>query len=135
MVERRPIGYWLKELDRLLEEDFGRLLAAEGIGRRHWQVLNTVAAGPVSLAEVEAALAPFRSGAGPSVVVGELRARGWVRQDGAGAVELTAEGVAAHAELGERVRANRLRVTEGISAQEYRTTVDVLERMAANLAR
>jgi hypothetical protein len=39
---RRPIGYWLKHLDRLIEDTFERTLSMEGLTRRHWQVLNTL---------------------------------------------------------------------------------------------
>ena len=28
MSERKPIGYWLKELDRLIEQNFDHVLAA-----------------------------------------------------------------------------------------------------------
>ena len=29
--DRRPIGYWLKHLDRLIEQSFERTLGAEGL--------------------------------------------------------------------------------------------------------
>jgi DNA-binding MarR family transcriptional regulator len=126
----RPIGYWLKEVDRLIEERFGRLLAEERLTRRHWQALNTIAAGPVRTADVDAALAPFEPTVTP--VVDELVARGWVARTGV-TVELTEEGRAAHATVSERVSASRKALTEGISAEEYASTVNVLERMAGNL--
>jgi hypothetical protein len=34
--DRRPIGYWLKHLDGLLEGAFDRTLAGQGVTRRHW---------------------------------------------------------------------------------------------------
>jgi hypothetical protein len=40
--DRRPIGYWLKHLDSMIEGTFERTLASEGLTRRHWQVLNTL---------------------------------------------------------------------------------------------
>ena len=57
--ERRPIGYWLKHLDRLIDQAFERALDADGLTRRHWQVLNTLAAGPSTNAALTAALQPF----------------------------------------------------------------------------
>jgi hypothetical protein len=57
--ERRPIGYWLKHLDRLIDEAFERAFDADGLTRRHWQVLNTLAAGPSTAAALTAALQPF----------------------------------------------------------------------------
>ena len=57
--DRRPIGYWLKHLDRLIEGNFERTLASEGLTRRHWQALNTLRTRPSTRAEIAAALAPF----------------------------------------------------------------------------
>ena len=36
----RPIGYWLKKLDRLIDEQFERQLSEAGLSRRQWQLLN-----------------------------------------------------------------------------------------------
>ena len=58
----RPIGYWLKHLDRLIDDSFSRALAADELTRRHWQVLNTAARGPASPAELTQALEPFLRG-------------------------------------------------------------------------
>jgi hypothetical protein len=57
--DRRPIGYWLKHVDRLIEGAFDRTLADERLTRRHWQVLNTLQASPASRAEIGKALEPF----------------------------------------------------------------------------
>jgi hypothetical protein len=61
----RPIGYWLKHLDRLIDDSFSRALAADELTRRHWQVLNTLARGPASPAELTQALEPFLRGPAP----------------------------------------------------------------------
>jgi DNA-binding MarR family transcriptional regulator len=127
----RPIGYWLKEVDRLIEESFGRLLAEDGLTRRHWQVLNTVSTGPTATADLDRALAPFEPTVAP--VLDDLAGRGWV-EDTAGVVELTEAGRAAHASVRDRVLANRQALTRGISDAEYATVVRLLERMAGNLA-
>jgi DNA-binding MarR family transcriptional regulator len=130
--EFRPVGYWVKEVDRLIEESFGRLLAEEGLTRRHWQVLNTIAAGTTSQDGIDRALAPFLAGAGSAAVVADLENRGWVRRESG--IAFTATGSRAHAALRERVGTHRRRVTEGITAEEYAGVIGVLERMAANLA-
>jgi DNA-binding MarR family transcriptional regulator len=109
------------------------LLAEEGLTRRHWQVLNTLAGGTTGQDGLDRALAPFLEGTTCADVVADLEGRGWVRREGG--IALTATGSAAHAALRERVAVNRRRVTEGISAEEYASAVGVLERMAANLTR
>jgi DNA-binding MarR family transcriptional regulator len=130
-VDRQPIGYWLKEIDRLIEENFARLLVAERLTRRHWQVLNTLAERPRTIDELDAELSPFRSVDVPSVepVVGDLRGRGWIDET----LALTEKGRLRHREISELVMANRRRLTDGISPREYQSVLDVLERMAGNL--
>ncbi|MGN9846252.1 helix-turn-helix domain-containing protein [Nonomuraea sp. H19] len=113
----KHIGYWLKNLDMLLESAMDDALQ---MSRREWQVLNTTAhdARPDELA-------PFT---GIDEAVERLTARGWL-MDG----RITEAGRAAHAEIAERVAAFRWRVSVGVSPQEYQATVDVLRRMSANL--
>ena len=59
MPERKPIGYWLKELDRLIEGTLDRTLADEGVTRRDWQVLNALETAPAPRDAVVDALRPF----------------------------------------------------------------------------
>ena len=124
--DNKPIGWWLKEVDRLLEDSFERVLAADGLTRRQWQALNA-AAGPESIA---AALAPFLTGdpAELTAVTDSLVERGWLSGD-----ELTAAGLEALEALTAKVQALRRRVTAGVSDQEYGATVGVLRRMTENL--
>ena len=135
--DRRPIGYWLKHLDRLIEGTFERTLASEGLTRRHWQALNTLRARPSTHAEIAAALAPFLAGdpGAERRVVDDLVARGWVKPGRNDLLELTAEGVGAHAALHERVAATRQALLRGVTEDEYRAVIDVLRRMAENLER
>jgi DNA-binding MarR family transcriptional regulator len=125
--DNKPIGWWLKEVDRLLEASFEQVLAADGLIRRQWQALNA-ATGPGS---IESTLAPFLTGdpAEVAAVTDPLVARGWL--DGE---RLTIEGQAALEALTTKVQAQRERVTSGVSDEEYVATIGVLRRMAQNLA-
>ncbi|MET9270165.1 MarR family winged helix-turn-helix transcriptional regulator [Kribbella sp. NPDC003557] len=146
--DNKPIGWWLKEVDRLLEQSFEQFLADDGLTRRQWQVLNAAAggtpggdAGPngrdgasepgggVSGA-IAAALAPFLGGepAELAAVTEPLVQRGWLVGE-----TLTAAGEDALRGLAEKVQEQRRRVAAGISEAEYVATVDVLRRMAGNL--
>ncbi len=116
----KPVGYWLKHLDRLIEDSFERVLAADNLSRREWQVLNTLAGGPASHARTVEALAPFWVDAESefAAVVDALVRRGWVQPAGE-RFELTEAGRTSHAELLDRVTASRRRITEGMSAEDY----------------
>jgi hypothetical protein len=89
--DRRPIGYWLKHLDRLIEETFERTLSSAGLTRRHWQVLNTLNSGRTTTVELAVALRPFviDDGAPIQIVIDDLVTRGWVRRLDTGDLELT----------------------------------------------
>ncbi|WP_062213529.1 MarR family winged helix-turn-helix transcriptional regulator [Streptomyces sp. NBRC 109706] len=132
---RRPLGYWLKHIDRRIEERFDELLAEDGLGRRHWQLCTTLARGPLDVEGLDEALAPFRSAREPTVrpLVDQLVARGWVMPSGDGALALTEEGRARHAEVAERVGGFRARVAAGLAPDEYATLLRLLERVADNL--
>ncbi|MFD1930173.1 MULTISPECIES: MarR family winged helix-turn-helix transcriptional regulator [Nonomuraea] len=129
----KPIGYWIKHLHALVEGSLDDLLAGQGVTRRHWQVMNVLFKRPRSVADLDAELGPFLSEEEPSLrpYVEALRGKGWLTP--AEPVDLTEEGRRAHAALLEQVSATRAKVTDGISPEEYRSTIDVLTRMSANL--
>ena len=134
MAGQRPIGWWVKRLDELLEQGLDTVVAAEGLGRRHWQVLQSAAEGPVDRPALSAALGPFAGADELDRVVADLTARGWLH-GGGGALELTAEGRTAHARLAAAVGAFRRSVAAGLTEEEYARTVAALARMVANLER
>jgi hypothetical protein len=104
----RPIGYWLKQLDRLIEDTFSRTLSEQGLTRRHWQVLNTLARDPAGPAELTRALDPFLRDdpAGQAEVVAGLIRRDWVTRDHDGRLRLTGPGRTAHQRTQEQSPAN-----------------------------
>ena len=131
----RPIGYWIKEVDRLLDETFAHALGSEHCTRRHWQLLNALEPGPRGETELVAAVAPFAA-ADPSDVgaaLDDLLQRGWAEPLPGARVQLTPAGREVHARLHSTVAAHRRHIAEGVTEPEYRTTVAVLERMAGNL--
>jgi hypothetical protein len=134
-VLERPIGYWLKHLDRLIDQALDRCLAEDGLSRRHWQVMNVLARGPVGERDLAEALQPFWGDGAVTLgdVTGELARREWLVADVAGGFALSPAGADAHARVAERVRAQRRRSADGLTAAEYEAAVRVLRRMAENL--
>ncbi|MFG1947026.1 MarR family winged helix-turn-helix transcriptional regulator [Nonomuraea sp. NPDC048826] len=131
----RPIGYWLKRVDRLIEAAADHVFADAGLGRRHWQVLNTLYEAPRTPSDLAEALRPFWA-AGEITqeeVIGELARRGWAVQDGAGRHTLTADGMAGHAAIQEKINGIRSATVDGLADDDYHRTVAVLRRMAENL--
>lgn len=131
--QRKPIGYWLKHLDTLINVHFDRTLADFEIGRRHWQVLNTLAGGPRSGQELEAALAPFWEEGAVTLaeVLDDLTSRGWVGHSNG--LSLTDAGTRAHSHVAARIGEAREMMLGGLTADDYLRTVEVLERMSSNV--
>jgi DNA-binding MarR family transcriptional regulator len=155
---QRPIGYWLKHLDRLIEHTFEQTLGQDGLTRRHWQVLTALteqaverppghAVDPtaghpaghscehgVEHAELRRTLAPFLTDDPDAAtrISDDLIRRGWVIDDGQ-RLRLTDPGRRARNELLTKVAATRRRTVQGIEDDEYLATIDVLRRMASNL--
>ncbi len=130
----RPLGYWVKHLDTLLEESLDRVLARSGMRRRHWQVLNVLRNGPQTRAQVAEAMLPFWVAASVTQtdVVDDLVRRGWAETDG-DLYTLTADGEQAYSRVSLDVATLRAQVTDGFTAEEYAAVVEALARMAANL--
>ena len=65
-------------------------------------------------------------------VLSDLERRALVANDG-GRYALTAAGTATRARLAEQVDATRGRLVDGVTREEYLATLEVLQRMTANL--
>jgi DNA-binding MarR family transcriptional regulator len=130
----RPIGYWLKNLDRLIDARFERQLGDAGLSRRQWQLINLLQDGPRFVPELHTELEPFLQDAPDDLqdALAGLVGRGWAdSQDEI--VSLTEIGQAQFGLVKAKVAELRQTLMIGISAEEYQATIDVLIKMAANL--
>jgi DNA-binding MarR family transcriptional regulator len=130
----RPIGYWLKKLDRLIDRQFELQLSTARLSRRQWQVLSLLENNPRSVPELEAELEPFLKGAAQELsdALAGLVTRGWAESRD-NIVNLTETGRAQFEIVKATAAEVRQTLMRGIPSEEYRTTIDVLARMAANL--
>lgn len=140
----RPIGFWLKLVDRLIDEQFSSTLDEHGVTRRQWQLLNVLSRGDATVGQLDAAVAPFLSPPSQPVAAGdepaetsaahlaELVESEWVDAASAG-YSLTERGRGAFERLELVVAEQRTRAGDGVSVQQYEQALAVLERMARNL--
>jgi DNA-binding MarR family transcriptional regulator len=131
----RPIGYWLKLVDRLIDEQFASTLEEHGVTRRQWQLLNVLSREPATVEQLDAAVAPFLVSDDDESSLDhltELIDSAWVDATPTG-YELTDRGRSAFERLAEVVAAQRTIVADGVTPEQYEQTVAVLERMARNL--
>lgn len=139
METPKPIGYWLKHLDNLMERQFQAALEDFELDRRHWQVLNVLYGGARPFEELQEALAPFWDDEGPgleAVLHGEggLSPRGWIRRSDL-LVGLSYDGYDAYQKVASRVEETRDTILTGLSAEQYAETLRVLSVMSANIER
>ncbi|MGF1428880.1 MarR family winged helix-turn-helix transcriptional regulator [Kitasatospora sp. LaBMicrA B282] len=133
-TELKPIGYYVKLLDDLLDGHFDEVLVRfdRRLTRRHWQVLHTLAtSGPNDEATLSGKLLPFW-GEGAirlAEVTGDLADLGWV----AGSYALTPAGDTAHTQVEHAILEARVALMSGITPEEYTATTATLARMCANL--
>ncbi|MFB6611096.1 MarR family winged helix-turn-helix transcriptional regulator [Agromyces sp. NPDC056379] len=121
----RPFGFWLRVIDRRLDEAMRELFAEEGITRRDWRRLNLVA-GTVTDPRMSERLAARPERVEPLVE------RGWVEGE-PGAWRLTEAGETARASLQERVATLRAKVAGAVSPEDFATTMASLEAIAGEL--
>lgn len=125
-TDSRPLGYWLRAVDRLLTLEFASAFEAEGVTRRDWRLLNLLG-GDVVAPELSERL--HRHG---GKKLRGLIERGWIVQKD-GSWHLTDEGRAAHARLGETVAGIRARASSAVSDEDFAVTLASLEAIAREL--
>lgn len=139
----RPIGFWLKLVDRMIDEQFASTLDEHGVTRRQWQLLNVLARENATTEQLDAAVAPWLpaptavtsgddTGETSAAHLAELVDSAWVDAISTG-FALTERGRAAFERLAEVVTDQRTVMTAGLTPDEYEATVGSLERMARNL--
>jgi hypothetical protein len=134
-MAERPIGFWLKLVDRLIDERFAAIIEEHGVTRRQWQLLGVIASSEATAEQLDAAIAPFlQEGAVETSAdhLAELVESDWVSISD-GEYELTPRGTLAYSKLSEVVAGLRRTVADGIPEPDYETTLASLERMARNL--
>ena len=133
MTDQRPIGYWLKLVDNLIERKFAETLDEHGVTRRQWQLLSVLARGTATVEQLDEAVRPFFSDNESSAEhLSELIDSAWVDATADG-YEMTERGFTAFGTLSEVVAQQRTIIGQGISDAEHAQTVAVLEKMARNL--
>ncbi|CAN5740894.1 hypothetical protein BH23ACT10_BH23ACT10_30360 [soil metagenome] len=98
----RPLGWWLKEADARIDDAFDRGLGSLGLDRRRWQILATLARGPLPQGDIAAALSRFDDDAEIAAVVADLLDHGMVHRGSEDVLEITDRGAQAHQQAANR---------------------------------
>ncbi|MGW5775306.1 MarR family winged helix-turn-helix transcriptional regulator [Streptomyces sp. NPDC003863] len=130
----KPIGHLLNRTDEALTRVMDGTLAGFGLTRLAWQVLNVVKDGEGTTdAEVLSVLSANADAATLTATIDTVLADAWTSRPAPGRLTLTPDGERRLTEVAATVAEFRTRSVEGITPDEYRTAVRVLERMIENL--
>ncbi|WP_067715758.1 MarR family winged helix-turn-helix transcriptional regulator [Nocardia yamanashiensis] len=133
--EQRPLVYWLKQIDRSIQEALARHLAAEDLDARTWQVFNTISYGAITLGELDYTMSAFRSDFEPTMrpFVDRLIDRGWVDLTSVEVVTLTPAGRRAHERVSAVAGELRARMLDCVSPAEQAVLMELLQRIASHV--
>lgn len=129
-TDRRPLGYWLRDVDSRLTHEFVRVLRDERVHRREWMLLNLIAGD----ADVPERVQRRVQRGGPQFdAIKSLADRGWIVRDESGNWSLSDEGIAARTRLDSDVNDLRARVAAAVSPDDFATMMRSLEAIAREL--
>jgi DNA-binding MarR family transcriptional regulator len=131
--ENLPIGYWLKQADNLLTERINAIQAANGINRTEWQVINLLSAGERAPGQLCEKLQPFTGKDNLHGLLGELVAKEIIEVNN-GNYLLTSKGREVYDACFKQQQEFRMKTMEGISAEDYATTLETLQKIVTNLS-
>ena len=135
MAASRPIGYWLKLVDQLIDDRFDDTLEEHGVTRRQWQLLGALSREDATLEQLNSEIAPFLDADGEESSashLAELMESHWITLSG-DTYSITEQGRVAYDRLSAVVQGIRDAVSDGFDDEEYAATLSALERMARNL--
>lgn len=135
MTPTRPIGFWLKLVDQLVNEQFESALADFSVSREQWEILNVLSPGPSTLTRLNQELEPFFEASGGESASAQLTGlinRGWV-DVAFEYYELTGAGAVEHAEMHRLVAKKRTAAVADLDEGDYAITLRSLEQVARTL--
>ncbi|TWG92656.1 hypothetical protein L615_000700000630 [Nocardioides sp. J9] len=133
MTAPRPLPYWTSTVSRLIDEQVEDAVAAAGLTRPQWRVLDRLASGSVQVDDAPELLSPYAGGQAPAEVLDSLVADG-LAEELSQEYRLTPAG---HERVDELragpVQAVADRATADLSPEEHDALLDTLERIARSL--
>ncbi|WP_142685137.1 MarR family winged helix-turn-helix transcriptional regulator [Chitinophaga polysaccharea] len=133
IMEKLPIGWYLKEADCLITHFTNIAFESFGINRFHWQVLKNIDAhGKISKELYYHQVSRFLTMAELDEVLETLLTRNWICHTN-DLYSFTDTGKQEYAAIEALQLKNREKIMEGISEEEYLAAINFLEKLIRNL--
>lgn len=132
--QKLPIGYWIKKADQALNTGIDSVQSSFGINRTGWQILNSLSEKrEVNKTELLSLLSPFSSESMTEQILAEFQVRHLINVD-QDKIGLTGVGRELHIACAEKQNGFRQLVMQGITEEDYQTTVQTLQKMVENIS-
>jgi hypothetical protein len=134
MTAPRPLGYWVKTVDRMLDEQFEAEADGHGLSRQEWRLLSRLRTSAVAVEAAGAALPPSTGEEQTTEEALEaLCSKGYAERQTT-EYRLTDEGGAKAGEVQDASTQRILdRALDGLTPEDAQHLVATLERIATNL--
>lgn len=132
--QNAPIGYWIKQADRVLTDGINAIQASFYFTRTDWQLLNTIQeADSISRSTLLIVIEPFADEIAVETILCRFIADGLVASPDETTFLLTQKGKNLHKDCLKAQLAFRQTAVSGITDDAYLTTVSTLRQLVANL--
>jgi hypothetical protein len=131
-----PIGYWIKKADNLLTHCINQIHQQADLTRVGWQLLHTVNKHQqISTAELTTTLKPFASKSVVDTLVANFADRNllYIEEGSDNNISLSIKGKQFFEDCLQKQQEIRDNAMEGISEEDYRTTLLTLQMIVSNL--
>lgn len=136
MEANKPIGWYLKEADQQITSFMNDVFKDLSVTRFHWMVLRNVAErGRINTWQFYQEVKSFVTVQEFGEIIQSMADRGWVVISSDDSCTLTAAGEEAYGQLAALQKERSALMMRGISEEEYRLTVSVLNRIIENIGR
>lgn len=135
--KEKPIGYWIKEADKAITNKVNSGLKQFGITRFHWQVLNLIKENEsITEEKILNILGNFINSKQLTTILDDFIQKSWItdaHQLGKSKlIQLTEKGKKAFDEIFSVQQKVRMQLFEGLTQEEYDTTINVLKTVVKN---
>ncbi len=132
MKDKLPIGYYLKNADRLLTEGINHIHQEMGITRTDWQILNSIHENDkIDLDKIAELLKAFADKETIENSLTALAKRQLISDNQL--LSLTEEGKKLFETCLQKQKAFRQKSMEGLTQEQYEQTISFLEKLIDNL--
>ena len=129
-----PIGYWIKQVDKLLTDGIDSVQAQFGLARSDWQIIHFLSEQPsVETEKLLETMKPFMDSKVVEDILTQLCSKGLVNIINNHSLALTAKGKKQHADCLERQKEFRQTVMKDISEEDYLKTIQTLQKIVDNI--